>query len=163
MVTYLQNWKNAHQLEILIFGIVVILFFGIALKQKCPEKQYKRYGIISSFLYVVIVFYATILSRESNKVFTHNHKIFWSYKLALKDTAYLSEIGLNILLFVPLGIFWASLLEKRKKCLYVVIIVVGGSISACIEILQYNLKCGFSEVDDVISNLLGIVIGIVMW
>lgn len=163
MIIYLQNWKNAHQLEILLFFIIVILTFIIVLKEKCSEKQFKRYGLIVSCIYVIAVFYVTVLSRETNKVFEYNHELFWSYKLVLNDVGYLEEIGLNILLFVPFGIIWSSMVERRKKHLYAGMLFVGGMISASIEIIQYSLKCGFSEVDDVISNVLGVAVGVLIW
>lgn len=163
MITYLGNWKNAHQLEILVFCIVIVLSVTRILKKKMKSKQFNKYALLVLTLYVSAVFYMTVFSREKDEILVYNFEIFWSYKLALRDVGYLEEIVLNILLFVPLGIIGASLIKNEKKYLYGIVLGIGGLISACIEILQYKLQCGLSETDDIISNTLGIILGIVIW
>lgn len=163
MITYLGNWKNAHQLEILLFCIAVILVVSFIFEQKLTKKKFNKYALLVSTMYVLAVFYMTVFSRKKNEISEYNFEIFWSYKLALSDVGYLEQIVLNVLLFVPLGIIGASLIKNEKKYLYGIVLGIGGLISACIEILQYQLQCGLSELDDIISNTLGMFLGIVIW
>lgn len=163
MITYLQNWKNAHQLEILLCCIVIVLVWTSILKVKIEEKQFKKYAIIMLVVCILTVFYITVFSREQDAVSRYNYKFFWSYRLALKNVGYLEQIILNVLLLVPAGIVGASLLENKKAYLYLGLFMGGGCISALVETLQFTLRCGFSEVDDIISNTLGTVLGVLLW
>ena len=163
MIRLLENWKNAHQLEILIICIILTVLCAVKLKQKVTEKQFNKYSIGIAILYVLAIFYITVFSRQSGQVLEYDHEIFWSYRLALTDAGYRDEIGLNILMFVPLSVIWSSLVNKFKTCWYLLFVIIGACISVCIEYLQYYLQRGFSEVDDVISNVLGMILGIVLW
>ena len=163
MISYLQNWKNAHQLEILLFIIIVVVSTVFVARRRMKDVCFRRGVIITGCIYTFFVLCFTVLFREPNKEHTYNHELFWSYRLALSNRGYLEEIGLNILLFVPLGILAASLIEKRRMCLYGAVIAFTGMLSVSIEVLQYNMKCGFSELDDVVSNVLGAIFGIALW
>ena len=72
---------------------------------------------------------------------------------------------MNILLFVPGGMFLSYCVEKPTKIKYVLQIVALILISVDIEIFQWYYKLGVVEMDDVICNALGTIIGVtsVMW
>ena len=163
MIRYLQNWRNAHQFEILLACVLLVLIIGIVFQVQATEKQFNQYCIILSCLYVIAVFYVTVISRKQGGELEYNHEIFWSYKLALHDGGYFMQIILNIMLFVPLGILWAGIVRRHKFCFYFLMMIGGGLFSGCIELLQYRLQCGFSEIDDIISNTIGLMTGIILW
>lgn len=163
IVRYLSNWKNAHQREIIIFFIGIVLGVGLNLKQKLSKRQFRQYCAVVSVLYILVILYITVFSRTPGKVTDFNYEIFWSYKLALHNTGYLSQIILNIMMFMPLGIIWAGMVENYRCVFYLLIIFLGGALSCCAEYMQYYLQCGFSEIDDVISNVLGVILGILTW
>ena len=63
----------------------------------------------------------------------------------------------NIVLFIPLGVYFALFREGResKKTIFGVFLV---SLSA--ELVQYIFKMGIGDIDDVILNTFGGMIGI---
>lgn len=63
----------------------------------------------------------------------------------------------NILWFIPMGILIPSLTKKRISLTKVALI--GAAISISIELLQFILMSGISDIDDVIFNTLGVIIG----
>jgi glycopeptide antibiotics resistance protein len=63
-----------------------------------------------------------------------------------------TEIVLNILMLVPVG-FLLPVLVKRHAVLY------GILVSVCIEVFQLITGRGYFEVNDLIHNSLGIVLG----
>ncbi|MGR3742206.1 VanZ family protein [Companilactobacillus sp. DQM5] len=63
----------------------------------------------------------------------------------------------NILWFIPLGIFVPSLRKKNTSLLQMTLI--GATLSVTIEALQFLLMSGISDIDDVIFNVLGVIIG----
>lgn len=85
----------------------------------------------------------------------------WSYRMTIGgNQRYLREIILNIGLFVPLGYFLVNADRKHR-----VLLAVGAAllISALIEAVQYFTFRGQCDVDDLISNTIGAVIGIVLY
>lgn len=68
----------------------------------------------------------------------------------------LTNILGNIVIFIPLGIMVPILFNKKK---FVNIVVIGGCISIFFELVQFILAIGVSDIDDVILNICGGVIG----
>lgn len=62
---------------------------------------------------------------------------------------YWNNIVLNILLFVPLGM----IIRERRT------VIIGIMLSLCIELIQYIFTLGYCEVDDVLNNSIGAVLG----
>ncbi len=64
---------------------------------------------------------------------------------------------MNVIVFIPVGMMLGSLLRVKGSCL--IVLLIGCSISVTIETLQFCFMKGFSEVDDVMHNTLGCLIG----
>ena len=64
---------------------------------------------------------------------------------------------MNVIVFIPVGMILGSLL--RVKGSWLVALLIGCSISITIEALQFCCMKGFSEVDDVMHNTVGCLIG----
>lgn len=71
-----------------------------------------------------------------------------------------SEIYLNILAFVPFGIY-ISMLDNKWSLAKRVVPIAG--LSLAYEMLQYILAIGGSDITDVIGNTLGGVCGILIY
>ena len=63
---------------------------------------------------------------------------------------------LNIVVFAPLGILLAITFKEIKLCR---VFILSALLSMIIEILQFVLKRGFAEIDDVFHNTLGALLG----
>ena len=63
----------------------------------------------------------------------------------------------NILVFSPLGYFLPMLFKKTKKLRYTILFSL--IVSLIYESLQYILYLGSADIDDIILNLLGTIIG----
>lgn len=99
---------------------------------------------ILAILYAGFVVYYTILCREPGTELIFK-PLFWE----LSRGAW-RDIGLNILLFVPLGF----LLGDKKG------ILIGFLLSTIIELVQLIFRLGFCELDDVLNNAIGTVVGV---
>ncbi len=70
------------------------------------------------------------------------------------------EIILNIVIFIPLGIYAGVLYERwnfRTKIIFI------GSISLAFESLQYIFKIGAFDITDIITNTTGGIIGLLIY
>ena len=64
---------------------------------------------------------------------------------------------MNVVAFIPIGVLLGRSFYRRK---WWIVIMIGFGFSILIEILQFILKRGFAELDDVFHNVLGCVIGL---
>ena len=87
----------------------------------------------------------------------HDSRWNWSF---VQDTI------VNLLGFVPLGFFFTAFLLKasnwKKKIIYIGVAATGFAISLTIELSQIYLPSRYSELDDVICNSVGTVLGILI-
>ena len=106
---------------------------------------------------VFVIYYSTLIYRQTNSVMTYNLHPFWSYRAIWNGTSFLiAENVMNVLAFIPIGLLIGVGFPKWSWCRA---IGFGCLISVSIEFLQYFFRRGFSEFDDVFHNTFGCVIG----
>ena len=101
--------------------------------------------------------------------------IVFKFRLNLSDLKYIRTINLipfkangvvngmretviNVVLFIPLGMYLKYLLKDRKFLSIVII----SSTSLLFEILQYTFHIGVSDITDIIMNTIGGIIGMIL-
>lgn len=85
----------------------------------------------------------------------------WEYRLALAGSMYwVLQILNNIILFVPMGVLYGKLSRKRT---WWRALLLGAGASAFIEGMQFVLKAGLCETDDVFNNTIGMMLGYIFW
>lgn len=107
-------------------------------------------------IYSLFIIYYTLLSRKPSASHRLELRFMWAYREMLtghpewkEDVCYNIE---NILFFIPFGFLFP---KKKWKS----ILLVGVLFSIFIEITQYIACLGLCELDDVICNGLGALIG----
>ncbi|OUP50089.1 VanZ family protein [Lachnoclostridium sp. An181] len=87
----------------------------------------------------------------------------WSYREAIFEGSRPLgiEIVSNILLFVPFGILMPIFFRSYEKVK--AIVKAAAFLSLAIEVFQGITAIGLFEIDDVINNVLGTLIGIWVW
>ena len=125
-------------------------------KKKIQKKKLLLYGI--SICYSAVVFGAVFLSR-GNVYKEINLHLLSSYLEAYHNMSpsLIRNIILNILLFVPLGVFLPLYTKKIDK-IYI-ITPIGFFITLIIEIIQYSTGYGIFEIADLLNNTIGVIIG----
>ena len=112
----------------------------------------RNWNVVFAIGYIIAIVYLTLMFRESDGG-TLRLEPFWSYRKILTDSEIRADILKNIWLFIPLGAILYRIYPKVR----ILLIPVG--LSILIEAIQYFAGIGFCELDDVISNGLGGVIG----
>lgn len=115
----------------------------------------KRWNIVLLFVCCGAILYFTLLFREYIDVKTSSFALE-SYKHIITDSNARSGIIKNIWLFIPMGAVLFNLVSK-KSILFVPLL-----LSVAIELIQKTLQIGFCEIDDIVSNGLGALIGFEM-
>ena len=124
------------------------------------RKNTSTYARIAFVAYVAILLTITAIRPWVTYHFmggSLNTSIFTLYKFVIDDGA-LSFVYLffgNILWFVPFGYYCVTYAKKSIG----ITVLMGLALSLCIEVLQFVLGTGISEIDDLILNTLGCLIG----
>ena len=132
----------------------VVVVFGILLCAILFASRNKKVIIaIFLFIYILFVLYVT-LNRQ--QIDSNALRPFSSYKQFFTSCGTRRQILNNIWLFVPIGVA-TGLLSAQKRFLVLPIL-----FSVVIEIVQLITRLGFFEVDDMVSNTIGTIIGCLM-
>ena len=89
----------------------------------------------------------------------------------LKDfrpgVSFFTDIFVNILGFIPLGFFLPVFLYQSERLsknrIYLVTLILAGGISLAIELIQVYLPTRHSSLTDLISNVFGTILGLVLF
>jgi len=142
-----------------IYWVLLILFCIVALLLCCLFRSKKALSWSVALLaveYYFLILSSTVFFRPHSS-WKHNFTPFWSYKAYLEGEKELIVDNLfNVAVFIPVGILISVILNRAK---WWQVTLIGLSLSVTIETLQFFLKRGFSEFDDVMHNTLGCMIG----
>lgn len=106
--------------------------------------------------YIFLLFCSTVIFRATGATRQYDFHPFWSYD----RPDLLIENIMNVIVFIPVGMILGSLL--RVKGSWLVVLLIGCSISVTIEALQFCFMKGFSELDDVMNNTVGCIVGYIL-
>lgn len=106
--------------------------------------------------YFVCVLYIVLLSRSRSLIWLKRMKPFWSWIDFWHGNMKMGiSIALNMVLFVPIGIFNVSLSKSKWIPFFACFLT-----TLIIESIQYATCLGYFDVDDIVNNFIGGAIGI---
>ena len=137
------------------------------------KKRAARFGCrILFYLYLIVMFYFVLFSerygRETGYDTSHVNlelfkeiKRFWMYRSLLTPEAFITNLVVNAFAFSPFGFLLPVMTEKKRGLIKVVL----GSFlfSLIIESCQYIFKVGVFDVDDLLLNTIGGLIGYIIY
>lgn len=127
------NLKNITRVVFILY-LIAVLFFTFIVRETMILRTTDNRGVILEPF------------REIDSMLHHPNHFFW-----------FMQIFLNILLFIPLG-FLLPIISKRFRNLWHTT-VTGFVFSVGIETMQYITGRGLTEVDDIINNTAGALVG----
>jgi glycopeptide antibiotics resistance protein len=134
-----------------IFSLGLVIF--IAWK---GFKTGLRYSAILLLVeYVFLLFCSTVIFRATGETRQYDFLPFWSYS----RPDLLVENIMNVVVFIPVSLLLGI---AFKQTTWWKALLLGCGISITIESLQFIFMRGFSELDDVMHNTIGCIIGYMM-
>ena len=134
----------------IVTGVVVALYV-----RRKDRYSFIRKSMLTIFWgYLFFVLCVTLLFRECSENMQYQFFPFWSY-----DELYnkiIAQLILNVLMFVPIGFLLGTIMKEIR---WMQVMEIGCLLSAAIEILQLLTRRGVCNIDDVIHNTIGCVIG----
>lgn len=132
--------------------LILILMVMVILRNK------RAVGAFLFMQYIVIVGYITLLSREPGSREGIDLALFSTLGVWDRADAFVVE---NVLLFIPIGVL---LPMSWKRCQNVWwSFLAGGVLSAMIEGIQCVTKRGFVQLEDIVTNVMGTLIGFLLF
>lgn len=147
---------------VLMIVLLLISCLYLILKRKVVNKKITNTVFLVSFtFYFALMIYSTLIDRSSGTESAGLCLIPLNsyYKFLQGNTDIIRQSFMNVAFFYPFGFILggldANFLKKRKW----IIAIFAFAFSFCIESLQLIFHLGYAEVDDIIHNTLGAVIG----
>lgn len=144
-------------------ALLIVAIIGLFQKERHnlslgEVNNYSPTRTLISIRYIIFILLVVFMDRPNAFVQSVNLSIFSSYKEAIIDFSPESVLNiiLNIFLFVPFGFLFSSSFKYRNSWL---VFPLGLVFSIIIELTQLYFSVGVMDVDDVINNFLGVIIG----
>lgn len=142
-------------------GIIVAVLLAVVNDRlvKCGKNPISIAAVTSFFMYAVIVVCITFLSREDgSRKGIVDLELFSTWGINDRNNAFVIE---NILLFIPYGFVCAWALKHARKLWSCTLYGLFTSLS--IEMLQMITRRGYFQVDDILTNVAGTVLGYLLF
>ena len=139
-------------------GMLSAMCIGIVLLLAWRGRRAGRYiAWLLLVEYSFLLYCSTVIYRKALQDGEYDLMPFWSYRAIMDGKEQLlAENIMNVVVFVPVGILFGIAIRCRNVW---AALSVGAGLSVGIETLQFIFKKGFTEVDDVLHNTLGCLIG----
>ncbi len=134
-----------------VFCLGVVLFIAF----KGLRTGFRWSSVLLLIEYIFLLFCSTVIFRPTGETRQYDFHPFWSYD----RPDLLIENIMNVVVFVPVGILLGI---TFKQMTWWKALLIGCSISVTIEALQFFFMRGFSEVDDVMHNTVGCIVGYIL-
>lgn len=143
--------------------LVLALLFAALWRRYGDERWFRRGCAWLLAAWTAVTLYATVLGRGGAQIRTVSLlplRFYWESvhtgQLELRRAAFM-----NVALFFPAGLLTAALLPRgwsvRRRVVFVTVLFLGFSV--VIELSQYIWCLGETEVDDLMTNTFGAVLG----
>lgn len=157
----IQTWKNIifdfrQPISYLIPALIVA--FIVSIFCRGWKKSTIHPSTFMLVIYGEVLLQTAFLSREPGTRRGVDLKLFSTWGYTSVDHAFFIE---NIMMFVPFGILMPIVFKKMQKMRWC---VLAGVLCSCgIEVSQLMTQRGFCQLDDVVTNTAGTLLGWLIW
>ena len=160
---------SVFQFMIMVFTELAVLTLVLVLVSKRTNKEIRLTDIASFFcliVYVNIIMQLTLLGRKDGSRIGVELSLFKYLGESAFSRQMLMYAVLNVLLFVPYGfiVSWLPWFRKQKACVSILLTtMVCLASSLLIEMVQLITERGYYELEDLVCNTLGGLIGSLLY
>lgn len=159
-------YYSAYDIWVIWGAIIIVALIGMVYMVASTVSNWyflNKSAIAVMLIYLAIVVYLTLISRLGNDYSWTNITRFVPFvdlqqAVTTRSIAPIVHAIKNLLLFVPFG-FMLPLIDREKMNRVGYAAFFGMSVSTFIETFQHLYSLGMFDVDDIIANTLGAVVG----
>ena len=140
----------------ILFALIFCFVVRLLVRQGNLQKKTKADGIFTAlfFAYLFVILCITYFSRESGSSSGFDMRLGSTWGINDRNNAFVLE---NILLFLPLGMLAPRVYPLYRNLFYCTL--AGFLLSTFIEVIQVLTGRGFFQIDDILTNTLGMCLG----
>ncbi len=122
-------------------------------------RKNRKLAVPLALVWVVALFCVAFLARQPYAAPRFVLDPFHALKLSVQNrsAAFLEGALLNLLIFVPVGCLLPLLWKRVDSCPR--LLLCAFALSLCVELLQLVTRCGMFDLDDLMHNTLGALLG----
>ena len=163
MTTFL-NYFYGLRLDFIAKSVVFYSLIYLCIRMRFQHNRCFRWGVgFTLMLWAAATLWTTTFGRYPGQVHPPMLVPFHSYRELFETgmTEIFRSNFMNVVLFYPAGILTASLLPEKWSCgqKLLSVLILFALLSSTIEYVQFSCTLGEPEIDDVIHNALGAVLG----
>ncbi len=149
-----------YKLMLLIPAIVVLYALAVIILKKIGVKS-KAFWSVSFIIWIIVVLFATLHRQSDSETVRSFQPLFQSYIDAQSNSESYRQNFLNVVLFFPGGLFLQSLFPARWSKVVSIVIptLLLGVLSFVIELIQLYYNLGLAQMDDILHNTIGALLG----
>lgn len=151
--------------------LIIFIIAGWFIKSLINHKRVdwiQAIACLTLFIYLYFIFECAVLARVPRER-QYQLELFWSWKEIVKPIGRIGATNtrdelillniLNIFILLPSGMLIPIMRNKKMKAWQGLVIGIG--ISFVIEISQFAFSRGLFEIDDIIHNGIGCMMGVI--
>lgn len=151
--------------RILASALILAVFFGVTLllyRRRRFDKTQRNAALVLS-VYIVVLLYNTVIGRPAYAQYTYQIYLFQSYKwlFTYNGGQFFRQMVVNLVMLMPVGFLLPMVFGGKRK--YRLTLLLSLLLTVFVETAQMLLKCGTFEVDDIINNVIGAVLGMALY
>ena len=152
-----------NRIIISVIAFAVFCAVSIILYKRHKFNKGQCVAAILLSLYIVVLLYFTVVGRYSHEEYGYEIQFFTSYRWFFKYNGeqVLRQLLINFAMLVPVGFLLPVVINAKHK--YLITMALSLLLTLFIETMQLITKCGSFEVDDIINNFIGAVIGMLLY
>lgn len=144
----------------IVFSGCIVFAVSLLWKKRIGHnaKKSKKISFTIFLAYVMIVLHTAFLCREPGSRKNISLVLFETWGRTFHMHAMFIE---NIIMFIPFGVLLSILFRKFRNGW---LCVLSGFICSCsIEVMQHITQTGYLQLDDVVTNTTGTLVGWMVW
>ena len=150
---------------VLLTAIIIAVSFVLWL-HFIKDKNKSFVSLVALLISVFLILAITVLSRDFGTVRELSLTPFasWADYFKGSNAEFLRTNIFNMLLFMPFGasMYAVGYTKISPKTCLIITVAASLVLSVSVESAQFLLRCGETETDDVIHNVLGAVFGVLL-
>ena len=152
-----------NRIIISVIAFAVFCAVSIFLYKKHKFNKVQCGAAILLSLYIVVLLYFTVVGRYSHEEYEYQINFFTSYRwfFQYNGEQVLRQLLINFVMLMPVGFLLPVVIKAKHK--YLITMALSLLLTIFIETMQLITKCGSFEIDDIINNFVGAVLGMLLY
>ena len=152
-----------NRIIISVIAFAVFCAVSIFLYKKHKFNKVQCGAAILLSLYIVVLLYFTVVGRYSHEEYEYQINFFTSYRwfFQYNGEQVLRQLLINFVMLMPVGFLLPVVIKAKHK--HLITMALSLLLTVFIETMQLITKCGSFEIDDIINNFVGAVLGMLLY